>query len=100
MDTYELITANDDGTGYAVFYLADGSSFGQTFHALPVGDRAELEVHLSKHLQAVKQRVADTQKLMTQRVSANVLAVKGFGVVQLADAATLADAVIAKAKLP
>lgn len=43
---YELIEVNDDGSGYVVFHLDDGSTVGQQLNNVPTQDPTKLHEYL------------------------------------------------------
>jgi hypothetical protein len=44
----ELVRIEDDGSGYAVLHLDDGTSCGQNFRGAPVADPTQLTEFLTK----------------------------------------------------
>lgn len=75
IERYEIIEANQDGTGYVVFYFSDGTSCGQQLTGAPVEDKSEFDQFIAAQMEGVEARAkTSAEKNVAPELVAEALA--------------------------
>jgi len=72
MDQYKIVSLDDNGNGYAIFYWGSGGNSGQMLQNVPVDDKVALEDAIAALMESAKTRLSAPVKSIDTEVAAMI----------------------------